>query len=74
MTAGAVFTASKSDDEILQRANQRPAMYASLYTVDGQFSAGANATKGREALKSMISGTPQRQASAQQAARRPPMD
>jgi len=49
-------------------------MYASLYTVDGQFSAGANATKGREALKSMISGTPQRQASAQQAARRPPMD
>ena len=91
VTAGAVFTASKSDDELLQRAKDREQIeelmwryaraldtsdaqtYASLYTVDGQFSAGANATKGREALKNMISGTAQRQAGAQQPARRPPM-
>jgi uncharacterized protein (TIGR02246 family) len=91
VTAGAVFTASKSDDELLQRAKDREqiedlmwryaraldtsdaATYASLYTVDGQFAAGGNATKGRDALKNMISGTPQRQASAEQAARRPPM-
>jgi uncharacterized protein (TIGR02246 family) len=91
VTAGAVFTASKSDDELLQRAKDREQIeelmwryaraldtsdaqtYASLYTMDGQFSAGANATKGREALKNMISGTAQRQAGAQQPARRPPM-
>jgi 3-phenylpropionate/cinnamic acid dioxygenase small subunit len=91
VTAGAVFTASKSDDELLQRARDREQIedlmwryaraldtsdaqtYASLYTVDGQFSAGANATKGREALKNMISGTGQRQAGAPQAAPRPPM-
>ena len=48
--------------------------YASLYTPDGQFSAGANPTKGREALKKMIEGVGQRQA-AQPAAdtKRPPM-
>lgn len=28
--------------------------YAATYTVDGQFGAGANATKGREALKKMV--------------------
>jgi len=28
--------------------------YASTYTVDGQFGTGANATKGREALKKMV--------------------
>lgn len=82
VTAGAVFTASKSDDEILQHAKDREAIeqlmwryaraldgadadtYASLYTTDGQFSAGANATKGREALKKMITPPP---------AGRPPM-
>ena len=90
-TAGAVFTASKSDDEVLRQARDRAEIeelmwryaraldtgdaegYAALYTPDGQFSAGANATKGREALKQMIAGTGQRQAGAQQAARRPPM-
>ena len=47
--------------------------YAALYTTDGQFSAGGNATKGRDALKKMIAGTRAGQAGAQQAARRPPM-
>ena len=49
--------------------------YTSLYAPDGQFSAGANATKGREALKKMISGTGQRQGGGQPNAetRRPPM-
>lgn len=48
--------------------------YASLYTPDGQFSAGTNATKGREALKKMIEGVGQRQGAAQPAAeKRPPM-
>jgi uncharacterized protein (TIGR02246 family) len=49
--------------------------YASLYAPDGQFSAGANATKGREALKKMIAGTGQRQGGAPPTAetRRPPM-
>ena len=78
VTAGAVFTASKSDDELLQRARDREQIeelmwryaraldtgnaeaYAALYTTDGQFSAGANATKGREALKQMIAGPRQR--------------
>ena len=86
-TAGAVFTASKSDDEVLQRAKDReqieelmwryaraldtadPDAYAANYTVDGQFGSGANATKGRDALKKMIAGTRDRQA----AAKRPPM-
>ncbi|MGW8369459.1 MAG: nuclear transport factor 2 family protein [Gammaproteobacteria bacterium] len=30
--------------------------YAALYTEDGQFGVGPNATKGREALRNMISG------------------
>ena len=47
--------------------------YAALYTTDGQFSSGGNATKGREALKKMIAGTRQPQAGAQQAVPRPPM-
>jgi 3-phenylpropionate/cinnamic acid dioxygenase small subunit len=86
-TAGAVFTASKSDDEVLQRAKDREQIeelmwryaraldtadadgYAANYTVDGQFGSGANATKGREALKKMIAGTRERQAEA----KRPPM-
>jgi uncharacterized protein (TIGR02246 family) len=33
--------------------------YASVYTEDGQFIAGGNATKGREALKNMIDGIEQ---------------
>ena len=45
--------------------------YAALYTTDGQFSSGANATKGREALKQMIAGPRQRQAGAEPAAPRP---
>ena len=90
-TAGAVFTASKSDDEVLRQAGDRAQIeevmwryaraldtgdaegYAALYTTDGQFSSGANATKGREALKQMIAGARQRQAGAQRAAPRPPM-
>jgi uncharacterized protein (TIGR02246 family) len=31
--------------------------YAATYTEDGQFGTGANATKGREALKAMVGGT-----------------
>ena len=34
------------------------ATYASTYTADGQFGAGANATKGREALASWWCGSP----------------
>jgi uncharacterized protein (TIGR02246 family) len=33
--------------------------YASVYTEDGQFSAGGNATKGREALHNMVAGLKQ---------------
>ena len=94
-TAGAVFTASKSNDDVLREVRDRQAIdevmwryaraldtgnaeaYAALYTEDGQFGTGANATKGREALKKMIAGTGQRQAasqtSAQPATPRPPM-
>jgi hypothetical protein len=84
-TAGAVFTASKSDDELLRQARDRQQIeelmwryaraldtgdaeaYAAVYTPDGQFGSGANATKGREALKQMIAGPRQRQAAAQPA-------
>ena len=87
-TAGAVFTASKSDNDLLREARDRQQIeelmwkyaraldtgnaeaYAALYTVDGQFGAGANATKGRDALKQMITGTG-RQGGAQPAAPRP---
>ena len=87
-TAGAVFTASKSDNDLLREARDRQQIeelmwkyaraldtgnaeaYAALYTPDGQFSAGGNATKGREALKAMIAGTGERPAGA---AARPPM-
>lgn len=89
VTAGAVFTASKADDEVLQRAKDREQIeelmwryaraldtadangYASNYTVDGQFGSGANATKGRDALRKMIAGARERQAAA--APKRPPM-
>jgi uncharacterized protein (TIGR02246 family) len=91
LTAGAVFTASKADDDVLRQAKDREQIeelmwryaraldtgdadtYASLYTQDGQFSSGANATKGREALKNMIAGPRARQAEAPAATRRPPM-
>jgi uncharacterized protein (TIGR02246 family) len=87
VTAGAVFTATKSDADLLRQARDREEIeqlmwryaraldtadadgYAANYTVDGQFGTGANATKGREALKKMIAGTGERQA----AAKRPPM-
>ena len=51
------------------------AAYASTYTVDGQFGAGANATKGREALKKMVDGIREGQAAAEAKGepRRPPM-
>ena len=86
-TAGAVFTASKSDDEVLRQTRDRQQIeelmwryaraldtgnaeaYAALYTADGQFGSGANATKGREALKQMIAG-PRRVRRAQS---RPPL-
>lgn len=49
--------------------------YASAYTPDGQFSAGATATKGRDALRKMISDLRQRQVEAQAKGepKRPPM-
>ena len=48
--------------------------YAATYTVDGQFSAGANTTKGRDALRKMVADLRQRAADAQaKGERRPPM-
>ena len=49
--------------------------YAATYTVDGQFGTGANATKGREALKKMVDGTREQQAAAKAKGEpaRPPM-
>src|SRR6185436_14191864 len=38
--------------------------YAATYTVDGQFGTGANATKGREALKKMVDAQQDRAAAA----------
>ena len=51
------------------------AAYAATYTVDGQFGAGANATKGREALKKMVDGIREQQAAAKAKGEpaRPPM-
>src|SRR2546428_7492122 len=40
------------------------AAYAATYTVDGQFGTGANATKGREALKKLADAVGQQQAAA----------
>ena len=63
LTAGVVFTASKSDNDVLREARDRTEIedlmwryaraldtndaeaYASAYAPDGQFSAGANATR-----------------------------
>jgi len=49
--------------------------YAATYTPDGQFGTGANATKGREALKKMISDFKQRTADneAKTKEKRPPL-
>ena len=48
--------------------------YAASYTVDGQFTAGGNATKGREALKKMVDAIGQQQAAARaKGEARPPM-
>ena len=51
------------------------AAYAATYTVDGQFGAGATATKGREALKKMVDGIREQQAAAKAKGEpaRPPM-
>jgi len=49
------------------------ATYASTYTVDGQFGTGANATKGREALKKLADGSGQAAAEAKGEPRRPPI-
>ena len=89
VTAGAVFTATKSDADLLRQARDREEIeqlmwryaraldtndadgYAANYTVDGQFGSGANASKGREALKKMIAASRERQAAA--TPKRPPM-
>ena len=47
--------------------------YAALYTTDGQFGSGANATKGREALKQMIAGAAPASGGRKPAAPRPQM-
>ena len=48
--------------------------YAAVYTPDGQFSAGTNATKGRDALRKMIADMRQGQAADQaKGVRRPAM-
>jgi hypothetical protein len=49
--------------------------YAATYTVDGQFVAGGNATKGREALKKMVDALREGQAAAEAKGepRRPPL-
>jgi len=49
--------------------------YAATYTVDGQFGTGANATKGREALKKLVDNlrTTQAAAEAKGEPRRPPL-
>lgn len=49
--------------------------YAAAFTPDGQFGTGANATKGREALKKMIADLRQRNTENQSktGAKRPPM-
>ena len=83
LTAGVVFTASKSDGDVLREVRDRQEIedltwryaraldtndaeaYASVYAPDGQFGTGANATKGRDALRKMIADSRQRQVEAQ---------
>jgi 3-phenylpropionate/cinnamic acid dioxygenase small subunit len=93
LTAGMVFTASKSDNDVLREVRDRAEIddlmwryaraldtndadaYAAAYAPDGQFSAGGNPTKGRDALKNMIADLRQRQTDAQAKGepKRPPM-
>jgi uncharacterized protein (TIGR02246 family) len=93
LAAGVVFTASKSDNDVLREVKDRTEIedlmwryaraldttdaeaYAAAYAPDGQFTAGANATKGRDALKKMITDLRQRDAEAQAKGepKRPPM-
>jgi len=48
--------------------------YAAMYTSDGQFNSGANAVKGRDALKKMIADLRQRTADVEaKGEKRPPM-
>lgn len=44
---------------------QDPDAYAALYTPDGQFGSGANAAKGRDAIRKMIGNLKQREAAQQ---------
>lgn len=91
--AGVVFTASKSDSDVLREVRDRAEIedlmwryaraldtndaeaYASAYAPDGQFSAGPNPTRGRDALRKMIADLRQRQVGAQAKGepKRPPM-
>ena len=93
LTAGVVYTASKSDGDVVREVRDRMEIddllwryaraldtsdaeaYASVYTPDGQFGTGANATKGRDALRKMIADGRQRQVEAQAKGepKRPPM-
>jgi hypothetical protein len=50
-----------------------PDAYAAVYTPDGQFGTGANATKGHAALKKMITDTNERQTAAAKGQPRQPM-
>ena len=53
---------------------ENPDAYAAAYTPDGQFGSGANAVKGHDALKKMISDLRQRAADAEaKGEKRPPM-
>ncbi len=50
------------------------AAYAATYTVDGQFGTGANATKGREALKKLADAVKEQEVAAKaKGEARPPM-
>jgi uncharacterized protein (TIGR02246 family) len=93
LTAGVVFTAAKSDADVLREVRDRQEIedlmwryaraldtsdaeaYASAYAPDGQFGTGANATRGRDALRKMIADSRQRQVEAQAKGepKRPPM-
>jgi 3-phenylpropionate/cinnamic acid dioxygenase small subunit len=86
-----VFTASKSDNDVLREAKDRAEIedlmwrytraldtsdgeaYAATYTTDGQFGAGANATKGRDALKRLAGGGQGQRAATAPATPRPAM-
>ena len=83
LITGVVFTAGKSDSDVLREMRDRAEIedllwrytraldtgngeaYASVYTPDGQFGTGSNATKGREALQKMVGDGRARQAAAE---------